>query len=368
MQSIFDYLPEIDADTAEEMAKQAGMDFDAIKVDTYYKIEEPTPKQEVVSPPPVSPNVTAADLLRGVNLSGNLNTSQVTGPPKTKEVYVPDKVAVIRDDDHRYLGTVGRGRGIVQYRDVLAFTEELVDSGDASYVTAGVTGNGEQAFLVMKAKKTVMMSGGDEVECYFYVTTSHDSSRGLEVVFSPLRKTNGTVLTFKDENRIRFRHSKRVEDRVRRAKLSLAKVNRYFDEMEESFRLLRSVRLSRAQFNLFIESLFPDPEKKPQRAEHIRAEIETIYNNGPAQQLPSTKNTMLGAYFAVVEYLDKISPTKVSKVRPNEYDAKLHRLLEGSGAQQKAEAYAFALDMARQLQNVTFAGSDGSNDFATEEK
>ncbi len=355
MKSIFDYLPKIDADTAEEMAKQGGLDFDAVKTDLHYNMVVPESPLEPVTLP-------------GGNIIGSLEgqATRIGNTPKTVEVHVPDKVAVIRADDGRYLGTVGRTRGILQYREVLAFTEALVDAGEASYVTAGVIGNGEQAYLIMKSNKSVKLSSTDEVECYFYVTTSHDSSKGLEVVCSPLRKTNGTVLTLPKENRIRFKHSRMVSDRVKKAKLSLAKVNNYFDEMETSFRLLRSVSLSQAQFDVFLKSLVPDAAERPKHAENVRADIETIYKTGAAQQLPSTKCTMLGAYFAVVEWMDKISPTRTSKVRPNEYDAKLHRLLEGSGAKDKAEAYAFAIDMARQMQSVSFAGSGETNAFAEE--
>jgi hypothetical protein len=67
---------------------------------------------------------------------------------------------------------------------------------------------------------------------------------------------------------------------------------------------------------------------------------------------------MLGAYFAVVEWVDKIQSTKVSKVRPNEFDARIHRLLEGSGAEQKATAYAFALDMVDKLKDVNIFGNN----------
>ena len=353
IKSVFDYLPEINADTAEEMAEQAGLDFNAIKVDLSYKVEE-----EVAQEP-------LAAVFAGTAVS-QLSTGQATGIKKEREVIVPDKVAVIREDDGRYLGTVGRGRGIVQYSDVLAFTESLVADGEASYVTAGITGNGQQAWLIMKTNNSVKLSGTDDVECYFYVTTSHDSTKALEIVPCALRKVNGTVLTDASAPRIRFRHSSRVEGRVKRAKASVARVNSYFTSMEESFRLLRSVKLSTLQFDTYIESLFPDPDERPKRAEMIREDITSIYQHGAAQQLPSTKGTMLGAYFAVIEWVDKVRQQKASKVRPNEYDAKLHSLLEGSGAQSKSDAYAFALDMARQLQTVSFASSGGTNNFASE--
>jgi len=151
MKSIFDLLPQINASTAEEMAKQAGLDFTAVKKELHYKYtkktDAPTKGKLVLRAPP-------------------------SGPPPTKdkevELTVPDMVAVVREDDGRYLGTVGKNRGILQYRDVLAFTESLVTAGEAAYVTGGVIGNGEQAFVVMKTGKVFSLSGTDTIDCFFY--------------------------------------------------------------------------------------------------------------------------------------------------------------------------------------------------------
>ena len=71
---------------------------------------------------------------------------------------------------------------------------------------------------------------------------------------------------------------------------------------------------------------------------------------------------MLGAYFAVVEYIDKIRNIKASKVRPNEYDAAIHSLLEGAGAQQKTDAYAFALDLVNKFGTKSMFGNDLGED------
>ena len=330
MKSVYDYLPAINATTAVDMAEQAGLDFTAIKVDTYYKVVEPTPPQEIMS---------------------------VEFFPKTREVYIPKTVAVIREDDGRYLGTVGRTRGILQYKDVLAFTEALVTEGRATYVSGGAIGNGEQAFVVMKTDDCIVLSDGDTVECFFYITTSHDGTKGLEIVFAPLRTTNGTVVTRGKQTRINFKHTSRIEERFKRATFSVDRITNYFKEMETSFQLLRSVRPTRDQLDVYLKSLIPDSPEVPKRAENARADILSIYNNGAACQLPATKGTMLGAYFAVVEWVDKQRIIKKSKVRPNEYDAAIHSLLEGSGAQEKSDAYAFALDLINKLGNVTLVSS-----------
>ena len=342
MKSIFDILPQINADTAEEMAKQAGLDFTAVKAEIRYDYIPQFIKNKHT-------DKTEQEIYKYLRehideLENTIHT-------------VPDMVAVIRKDDGRYLGTVGRTRGILQYRDVLEFTESLVTKGEAAYVTGGIIGNGEQAFVVMKTGKAFTLSGTDKVECYFYVTTSHNNTAALEIVPSPLRNTNGTVLTMPKSARIKFRHSSRVEERVKRAAASLDRVNDYFDEMEESFRLLRSVNIGTSQLDTYLKMMVPDSKDRPKRAENVRDEIQSIYNTGPACRLPSTKGTMLGALFATVEWVDKIRGVKESKVRPNEHDAKLHSLLEGTGASQKAEAYAFALDMMHQLKNVKLSGS-----------
>jgi phage/plasmid-like protein (TIGR03299 family) len=349
MNSVYDYLPAINANTAAEMAEQAGLDFNAIKIDILYEYQPPVP--DAVLQSFIDKGLSAEQIADAIRDNQHLL-------PKKVESVVPDKVLVVREDDGRYLGTVGRHRGLLQYRDVLAFTESLVEDDTASYVTGGITGNGQQAFVVMKAKNTIKLSGTDEVECYFYVVTSHDSTKGLEIVFAPLRKVNGTVLSGQKHQRIRFRHSSRVEQRVKAAALSINKITSYFEEMEENFRLLRSVKPTATQLDVFFKSLFPDPEEKVKRAENIRDELYGIYKNNPACNLPATQGTMLGAYFAVVEWVDKVQTTKTSKVRPNEYDAKIHRLLEGSGAEQKATAYAFALDMVVKLGAISIFGNE----------
>ena len=348
MQSVYDLLPAINATTAEEMAEQAGLDFNAIKVDIKYTYEQEMDDDAAMQ---------LGELIRQGKVA-EATALLESSTPKSVEAVVPDKVAVIREDDGRYLGTVGRNRGILQYRDVLSFTESLVDNGTAAYVTGGIIGNGQQAFVVMKANKQIKLSGTDEVDCYFYVTTSHDSTKGLEIVFAPLRKLNGTIFTLPKANRIRFKHTRKVEQRVKQAAMSIDKIKAYFEEMETNFRLLRSVRPTTEQLDTFFQSLFPDPKENPKRAENIRDELYSIYRTGPACQLPATQGTMLGAYFAVVEWVDHQQTTKASKVRPNEYDAKIHRVLEGSGAEQKATAYAFALDMVDKLSNISIFGND----------
>jgi phage/plasmid-like protein (TIGR03299 family) len=354
MKSVYDYLPEINADTAEEMAEQAGLDFTAVKVDLTYRVKEATPTQEIAK-------LGGIEALFGLPVPMGFSHNAPEGTPRLEkeiEVTVPDKVAVVREDDGRYLGTVGRNRGILQYRDVLAFTESLVEQGMASYVTGGIIGNGEQAYLVMKTKESIQLSPTDEIDCYFYVATSHNSTHGLELVLAPLRKANGTILSGFKGTRINFRHSSRVEQRVKRAALSVDKLNSYFHNMSESFQLLKGVRPSADQLDIYLKSLFPDSPEKPQRAENTRDEVMNIYINSLACRLPATQGTMLGAYFAVVEYIDKIRNVKASKVRPNEYDAKIHSLLEGAGAQQKTDAYAFALDLVNKFGTGSMFGNE----------
>lgn len=305
-------LSKVEAKTAEELAKQGGLDFTAIKKPLTYEYGH------------------GKDALLHI---------------------VPDKVAVVREDDPSiYLGTVGINRGILQYMDSIRFTEELVEKGEASYLYAGTIGRGKQAFVIMKGGEHVTLGHGDLIEQYFYMTTSHDSSRALDIVPAFYRSTNQTVLTFPEKYRLRFKHGKHVEKNVSRAKASLARVMTVWEEFSEATKTMMKVKVSDTQAADYFKMLV---EGDKTRAENIRGEMDNIRLTAPACQLPGTKGTLLGCYFAVIEYADKRKTVRKHKWLKNEEDANLHARLEGDGARQKAEGYGFALKLQKKFSKIT---------------
>lgn len=257
--------------------------------------------------------------------------------------YNPDCVA-IHHQDGTYLSTTGKGYGIIQYPEIFEFTEVFINNGEATYEHGAISGGGKNAYLVMKTNDFIEICPGDKIECYFYFTSSHDGTRGLSLIPAPLRTSNNTVFFHEKIAAIKFRHSKHVMQRLHRAKESIERVKQYFKDFDKSFRLLATRKLTEDYKDKYLRFIFPDSAENPKRAENVRDKIKDLMNIEPSLQLPPTKDTLLGAYFAVVQYVDHYMTVKKSK-KNDEISARIEASIgaDGAGARRKAEALAMAL-------------------------
>jgi hypothetical protein len=196
--------------------------------------------------------------------------------------------------------------------------------------------------LVMKTDDIIELSPGDSIECYFYVHTAHDGSAAVSIVPAPLRKANNTVLLMPKMEALKFRHTKHVSSRIARAKETLYKVREYFTEYDKSFKRLSTVSITDPMLDSYYKALVPDSKENPTRAENVRGKITEIFKSEPSLQLPYTKGTLLGAYFAVALYADWYMTVKKSS-KFSEVDARIHSRLKGAGARRKADALGVAL-------------------------
>ena len=265
----------------------------------------------------------------------------------------PEMVAVARQKDGVYLGTVSKIYGLVQYDEVFQFSTILAsDEFNSEYVSGGLIGSGEQAFLAMRTGEHVSLGGGDDIECYFYISTSHNGKSNIDVVAAPLRKVNNTVLRMPDLRGFKFRHSKNVNVHLARAQTGIAKVKNYWQTFEKSFQILRSTRITDKQLDDYLKMVIEGTEDST-RAENMREEIKAIFRNEPTiAGLPSTHGTLLGAYFSVVQYADFESTIRKSNKR-DAVAAKLTSLIDGNAAKRKANGYAMALQLNQKLTGVS---------------
>lgn len=302
-QHIFRSLKQIEGNNLKEISEKCGFNFTAVKKKLFY-----------------------------LDSSG-------------KNIELTDKAAIIREDNQAYLGTVGINRSIVQYTDALAFTEIFARENEASYEYGGIISQGAKAFLVMKVSEMFEVCPNDPIECFFYVQTSHDSTQALTVVPAPMRSSNNTVFTHPKLTAVKLRHTRNIEGRIANAKRSLNKVKEYFKEFEESFRKLATVDIGKEnRLETYLKMLYPDSKDNPTRAERTREKITDILSTEPSLQLLPTKNTLLGAYFAVVYFCDHYVTPKNTEGK-DAITARLESKLSitGSAAKKKAEAFGNAL-------------------------
>jgi phage/plasmid-like protein (TIGR03299 family) len=271
------------------------------------------------------------------------------------QVNNPDKVAIARVDNGAYLGTVGTDYGVTQYDEVYKFAEILANDNGAEYVSGGLVGKGERAFLALKTGDHVVLCPGDVIESYFYVATGHDGQQAIDVIPAPLRTVNNSVLMMPETRGFRFRHTKHITSHLANARLSIEKVKTYWDRFKTSFNYLAATGLTRTQLDDYLKMVVEGKDKDSSRAEGIREEIRTIFlKDKYITGLPSTNGTLLGAYFAVVQYCDFNSVTRKSKNdRRDPETCRIMSLIDGNAAKRKADGYGFAIQMLNKLNGVS---------------
>jgi len=268
----------------------------------------------------------------------------------------PEKVAIARISDGAFLGTVGKDFGLNQYAQTYEFAEALTFQEGAEYVSGGIIGKGERAFLSFKTGEKITLPGGDEIENYFYIATGHDGQQAIDVIPAPLRTINNTVLRMPESRGcgFRIRHTKYVDNHIAKARQSINKVKNYWATYQKSFDYLSKTRLTDGQLNDYLKMVVEGKEESS-RAENIREEIRNIYlKDRMIVAFPATHNTLLGAYFSVVQYCDSenIVVRKSKNDRKDATTCRIISMIDGNAAQRKADGFAFALQMLHKMSGV----------------
>lgn len=218
--------------------------------------------------------------------------------------------SVQRSTDLRSLGVVKSRYVPLNNRDAFAFGDDLLDHSDAHWVAAGALRGGSQVWMLAKLPECTYIAGMEDeaIQPYVMISNSHDGSRAVEAVVTPVRVVcantwtaalRGAKRTFK------IRHTKNMSGRINEAKNALGITHAYMAELEALGTDLVNQPFSNAEFDKFLESLVPtvDLEKLALTKAQVKQEkIKSIWTNKP--DLQNVKNTRWGALQAAIDYND----------------------------------------------------------------
>ena len=270
----------------------------------------------------------------------------------------PMEAGVRRKDNKVGLKVMGSRYGVVQYRVALDFLSDIVGNREAEIYAGRVIDNGAKLHLIVKTPDFIELSPGERFDCYFTVSASHDGTGCLQALCSPVHNISQTVYTPVVQVRegrsvpgiVRIKHSAKVEARLGTAKAMFAKLHRHFEEFGEQIQDLAGISLREQEARDYFLSIIPDSGgKNNTRADNIRNKMFDIYKTvGLCRNLPSCKDTLFGAFMAVLQYSDYYKTVRKS-IRRSEIDARIEARLTGDAAKLKAEGFAFALKLAREF-------------------
>jgi len=253
----------------------------------------------------VVPNVlTAQEAIKAGGLDWDVELRPVyTNNLKGNRIRIPKAQAIVRDSDEKVLGVVGNKYVPFQNRDAFQFFDNLVDSGEAKYETAGSLKGGKLVWLTAKLPNHVSLGGVDDVEIYILLWTSHDGTKAITVDVTPIRVVCANTLNLaveRSKRRWSIRHLSTVHSRLGEARTTLELTFKYVEAFQTEAEGLLAQPFTERRMSNMLDVLLPN---KP-RTGTVKGTILENFVEGPT--LDNVRGTKWAALNAVGEYYDHL--------------------------------------------------------------
>lgn len=220
--------------------------------------------------------------------------------------------ALIRSSDFKILGVVGENYKPLQNDKAFSFFDPFIESGLASFETAGSLRGGKTVWILAKLNKAPIEIGrGDEVNKYLMISNGHDGTMAVRVGFTPIRVVCNNTLSMSHSNEksklIRITHSRNVNQRVEQVRDIVNAMDAKFEATAEQYQALAKSEVSLTDLEKYVDLIFVNKSADAQRREYSRKKhmenIKRLFETGRGQDLKGARGTYWGLYNAVTEHL-----------------------------------------------------------------
>jgi phage/plasmid-like protein (TIGR03299 family) len=257
--------------------------------------------------------ITSEEAIVKAGLDWDIELTPLSTEFEGHRIVVPDQYSVTRMKDgkpYRSIGTVGSRYEIVANEDAFEFFDNVVGDKLAIYETAGALRDGTRIFILAKLPNDIIVKVGknkDKIEEYLLLTTAHDGSLAIRMLFTPVRVVCMNTLNFalsKGRNEgFSIKHTKNVKDQIRKAQEAIGLALEFYEEFGEYSEHLARSPFGTKQIDLAVDHLFPlNPERRQTKTLRIRDEIARLSEEGIG--IKPWKGTAYGFVNAVAEYAD----------------------------------------------------------------
>ena len=229
---------------------------------------------------------------------------------------VPDKYALCRDTDDRFLSIVGKTYKPVQNEVALDFFKRFVEAGNMTMETAGSLWDGRYIWGLARIGVDFNLGKQDEVRGYLLVSQPHVIGRAMVIQFTTIRVVCWNTLTFAlgaglkgGVGAFRQIHAREFDEHAQKAaEETLGLASDQMKQFKEAAILLSKKKAKGEQVDeYFCEVLRFDPKKakkEGKRTPHSLPKFQAALTHAPGQALPSALGTWWGAYNAVSYVID----------------------------------------------------------------
>jgi phage/plasmid-like protein (TIGR03299 family) len=267
------------------------------------------------------------------------------------------------------LGIVGDGYTIMQNAAAFEWFNDFVEKGEAFYHTAGSLKGGRIVWVLAELnRQRAQITENDAIRKFLLLTHSHDSSKAIQVGFTPIRVVCWNTLSMAtvnddsdDEKKIKnemvkLRHTRHCLAGLSAVRETINAADAKFEATAEQYRRLTRFAISKTDLKRYMTlclskaSPTANPDKPSTRMVHNVEGIVGGESNGSNPPLIDRMRggydgTLWGAYNLVSEYWTWESGLEM-KTRAQETDNRLTSLWLGTINKVNAFALQEALKLA----------------------
>lgn len=266
--------------------------------------------------------MTSEEAIKLANLDYTVDKRQAYMEIDGEYKPVPKKYITYRTDNNEPFGVVGERYHVVQNTEAFEFFDAIVGENEAIFETAGCLKKGEVVFITAKLPSHIRVKD-DVVDNYLLLSSSHDGTRGIQAMFTPIRVVCHNTLSAaygSHKYRVNITHTKNASQQLRKAHEIMGISNLLSNELNELFNVMAHTRINDNTLEKFIvESLDLDLDEKGElstRGSNIVSSVREYYEVGPGQE--EFLGTVWGAYNAVTGYFQNVREYKSSESKMND--------------------------------------------------
>lgn len=248
--------------------------------------------------------------------------------------------AVVRQDNKKVLGIVGKNWQPLQNRDAFRFFDPFVQADVADYHTAGSLKEGQYVWVLAKLRAEPMqVVKGDEVEQYLLLSNSHDGKAAINVRFTPVRVVCMNTLSMAEGDNaapfLRIYHKGNLKQTMAKVQEVVNITHRTFEATLEQYRFLAKRQVQNIHRYVLDVLQVPDDAEKPPRA---LPKIIELFEGGRGQDNKLVRGTYWAAFNGMTEWVDHQRGRDGTRLEAAWY---------GEGRRIKQRALAVATELAK---------------------
>lgn len=234
--------------------------------------------------------------------------------------------ATYRSDTAIPLGLVKEKYEVVQNSDAFNFFDDAIGKDKAVWNKVGVLNHGQTIYLSAKLPVETRV-GDDLVDNYLVFTNSHDGSKSVNIMFTPLRVICTNMLSGAIEKAscyIRLKHTKSVRKRINRGAEILNAAIHYAKSAEELYNSLLKVKLNDTAVLQYICSLVLNSDEHNRLLDYDKEKgyiklVNKDYRTLEVSNISTTKANKINAIFKY--YNDGIGQKEIRGTAWGAYNA-----------------------------------------------